>query len=102
MKRVWFPRLTLQECKDLLRAHEHVGACITAMRRQSSPASTSMVALLDQADRIICTLYNRAEPAFLYHSRIHDQAELLRGARASSPTPEIMPAPEAGQEEEAE
>jgi hypothetical protein len=65
MGRKRLPRLSIQECKDLLAAHDHIRWADQALHNSSWGSASAVRALIGYADRVISDLYNKAEPVFL-------------------------------------
>jgi hypothetical protein len=88
MKRVYFPKLTVPECKELFRAHQHLDAALRTLHRASWGGAPAIIELLADTDRFICELYNRAEPAFLHHVSKSERESAAPSYQADPPATE--------------
>ena len=58
------PRFIFENLRDLWLAHESLTGAIMALNRASWAGAIPILVNLQQVDRVICGLYNRAEPGF--------------------------------------
>ena len=58
------PRFSLTDLHGLARAHEYLTGSIMALNESKWAGSIPMIVSLQQADRVVCGLYNKAERGF--------------------------------------
>jgi hypothetical protein len=59
------PRLSQDDVRELGRAHENLTAAIMALNGLKGMAVVPAIVAVQQVDRFVCALYNRAEPVYL-------------------------------------
>ena len=64
MKLVAPPRFIYENLRDLWHAHEALTGAIMALNRATWAGAIPILVNLQQVDRVVCALYNRAEPGF--------------------------------------
>ncbi len=64
MDRVHRQRYTLPDLYDLARCHEYLTGSIMALNESKWAGAIPMIVSLQQADRVVCRLYNKAESGF--------------------------------------
>lgn len=74
------PRFIYENLRDLWHAHEALTGAIMALNRSSWAGAIPVLVNLQQVDRVVCALYNRAEPGF--------KDELVARFKASPGEPE--------------
>jgi hypothetical protein len=64
MERKTNPRFALVDVKNLGRVHENLTGAIMALNESKWSGSIPMIVTLQQADRLVCELYNKGEKGF--------------------------------------